>query len=191
MTDEVVKPLSRAQKFKLEGRCARCGVFSYPYYLCHDHRIMQNILTGIREFEKRGWFDVTRDSKNKKIYKWNHTAPPGINNTKVSPKRLAELALPRMNGRPMTEKVLIECITEVLEVKQYPLTKKEINNGIKAMKTIGKVLPEREEMIEEYKLIQRKESKLSKSQRDAVEFRISFLLKRGVITSESLITVNV
>lgn len=185
-TEVTDKPLSRAQKFAREGRCARCGEFSYPYYLCGKHRAYQNISAVLRSFEKLGWVDVTRDEKNKKLYKWNNTAPPEVMKRRVSPKRLAELALPRMNGKPMTDELIQKCIVEVLEVKQYPMTKKEIESGIRSMKTIGKVLPERDEMINEYKLIKKKESRLSKSQRDAVEFRIGFLLKRGVINEQQI-----
>jgi hypothetical protein len=91
-----------------------------------------------------------------------------------------------MNGKPMTEKVISDCIMQVLEVNRVPLTQKEIEKGIKMMKTIGKVIPETEGLVDEYRLIKQKKSRLSKSQRDSVEYKINFLLQRGVITEQQL-----
>ena len=40
--------------------------------------------------------------------------------------------------------------------------------------------------VSEYKLIQSKQSNLSRNQREAVNNRIKFLLERGVITNQEL-----
>jgi hypothetical protein len=174
------KKLSRAQKFKLEGRCQWCGKWSYPYSLCHEHRIKSNIIRVFRKYEKCGWVDVTIDKVDgQKIYKWNNTAPEKTR--KYSPESIAKMSLPRLKGKPMTEEVIGKAILDVLNVKGFPMTEREINKGIKTLKTVGQIVPETEDLITEYNKIQRKESSLSRSQRNAVEMKISFLVKRGIV----------
>lgn len=183
-----VKTLSRAQKLAREGRCPECGEFSYPYYRCKKHTMLSNIRRSLRVFEKKGWVDITYDKNDKrlKMFKWNNTAPLNAKERKYSPETIAKMSLPRMNGKPLTDKVLEEAISKVLDANNCPMTKKEIHNGIKSMKTIGRVIPETDMLITEYNLIKQKKSNLSKSKRDAVEFKINFLIQRGVIKPEQL-----
>lgn len=63
---------------------------------------------------------------------------------------------------PLTDKVLEDAIIKVLEVNDCPLSEKEIEKGIKQLKTIGNVIPETDNLIEEYKRIKQKNSVLSK-----------------------------
>jgi hypothetical protein len=183
-----VKTLSRAQTLSKEGRCPECGEFCYPYYRCKTHTMLANIRRALRTFEKKGWVDVEYDPYDKRVktFKWNNKAPLNSKEKKYSPELIAKMSLPRLNGKPMTDKVIEECILKVLDVNNMPLTEKEINRGIKSMKTIGRVVPETEQLINEYKLIKQKSSKLSKNQRDAVEYRINFMLQRNAITQEQL-----
>lgn len=169
-----------------EGRCPQCGSFSYPFYLCNRHRIAQNLYRVLRDFEKRGWVETIRDEFGKKTFKWRHGADIGANIRKYSPESIAKMQLPRLNGKPMTDKVLQDAIIKVLEDNNVPLSQKEIEKGIKQLKTIGEVIPETDKLIEEYKLIEQKKSNLSKSQRNAVKYKINFLLQRKAITPESL-----
>jgi len=45
------------------------------------------------------------------------------------------------------------------------------------------------DVIQEYKLIQNKTSKLSKAKRDVVKWKVKFLLRKGLI-SDDLININ-
>lgn len=188
MTDEIPK-LTRQQRLAKEGRCVDCGEFSYPYYKCYKHRITDNIRRVLRNFERLDLVEVTRDPSDKrlKMFKWK-----GKENArkfrKYTPEAIAKMSLPRLKGKPMTDDLIMKCITDVLDKHQMPLTEKEIMNGVKQMKTLGDVIvPDKESIMNEYKLIQQKKSKLSRSQRNAVEFRVNFLNKRGVIKDEELV----
>ncbi len=86
----------------------------------------------------------------------------------------------------MTDKIIGDAIIEILKEQGIPLTEKEIEKNLKSLKTVNKVLPMTDELISEYKAIQRKESRLSKNQRDAVNIRIEFLLNRKVITQQQI-----
>lgn len=177
----------RNQQRVKEGRCPQCGAFSYPYYLCQHHRNYQCVYHALRTFVKRGWVEVDRDPiDNKKRYKWIPGSDVDRRIRKYSPEYIAKMELPRLKGKPMTDKVLQDAILKVLEENNTPMTKKEIERGIKQLKTIGKIIPETENLIAEYKLIGQKKSNLSKSQRDAVKYKINFLLERKAITQESL-----
>lgn len=176
----------RNQQRVKEGRCPQCGKWSYPYYLCHEHRITQNIYRVLRNFEKRGWVDIQIDTDGKKMFKWRPGADIGAKIRKYTPEAIAKMQLPRLEGKPMTDKVLEDAILKVIEENGIPMTEKEIEKGIKQLKTIGNVIPETENLIAEYKLIGQKKSNLSKSQRDAVKYKINFLLERKAITQESL-----
>jgi hypothetical protein len=176
--------LPTRKKYTIEGRCASCGEFAYPYHYCHTCRIKRNVARCIRDFEKKGWVDVTIMDDGKKGYKWNNTAPEIVR--KYTPESIAKMSLPRLKGKPMTENIIAEVILDVLNVNNTPLSTKEIERGFKSLKTIGKIIPESEQLVSEYKKIKAKESKLSKSQRDGVLLRIDFLLKKGAITQEQL-----
>lgn len=168
------------------GNCPSCGEWAYPYYYCKTCRIKRNISRVLNSFEKKGWVDIKLDPKtNKKSYKWNNTAPENISKN-YTPETMAKMSLPRLKGKPMTDEVVAQTILDVLGTNMMPLTTKEIQRGFKSLKTIGKVIPERESLIREYKLIKLKQSNLSKSQRDGVELRISFLLKHGTINESDL-----
>lgn len=182
------KQETKKQRLAKEGRCPDCGEFSYPYYRCRECTMLANIRRVTRKFEKLGWIDVERDPNDKrvKIFKWNNSAPVDRKHRQYSPETIAKLSLPRLNGKPLTDEVLNDCIIKVLEVNQMPLTKKEIKRGVKSMKTIGKVVPEVDQLLAEYALIQAKQSKLSKSHRDAVQYRVNFLIKRGVINAAQI-----
>lgn len=170
-----------------EGNCPRCGKFAYPFYLCHEHRIYQNVYRVLKNFEKRGWVEVLKDFDGKKIFKWRNGADIGAKIRKYSPEYIAKMQLPRLNGKPLTDKVLEDAIIKVLEVNDCPLSEKEIEKGIKQLKTIGNVIPETDNLIEEYKRIKLKNSALSRSQRNAVMYKINFLLQRNAITENQLI----
>lgn len=168
-----------------EGLCPTCGEWAYPYYLCHKHRIYQNAYRVLNQFEKKGWVDVERDTDGKKMFKWREGANLGkLRN--YSPESVAKMQLPRMNGKPMNDKVITDAIVKVLEENGCPLTGNEINKGIKQLKTIGKVIPDTQNLISEYRLIEQKKSGLSKRQRDAVRYKINFLLERKAITKDQL-----
>lgn len=179
------KKISRKKQLALEGRCPECGEWCFPYYQCSHHRMFKNIYRVLRKFEKAGWVDVTRDPKdNKKIYKWNNTAPKETR--KYSPETIAKYNLPRLNGKPMTEDVLKEAILKILGDIGYPMYMEEIEKQFQNLKTLGKVIPETDELIAEYKLIQQKKSQLSRGKRDAVNFRIKFLMQRGVVNETQI-----
>jgi hypothetical protein len=178
----ISKQTAKNRQLAKEGRCPRCGEFSYPYYYCYKHRIYSNVQRTLRYFEKLGHVDVDRDPiDNKKRYKWKSGSKLSKKLREYSPETIATLRLPRMKGKPMNDKVIEDAIMKVLETKQFAMTEKEINKGIRDLKTIGKVLPETEDLLREYRLIKEKKSTLSKKQRDAVEFKVQFLYDRGVI----------
>ncbi len=148
---EQEKPLSRFKKFTQEGKCGHCGEWAYPYSLCHHCRIASNIRRCLNNFVKRGWCDVKRDPKdNKKLYKWNNSAPQEISKN-YSPEAIAKMSLPRLHGKPMTDKIIGDAIIEILKEQGIPLTEKEIEKNLKSLKTVNKVLPMTDELISEYK----------------------------------------
>lgn len=179
---------SKFKRLTIEGKCGYCGEWAYPYSLCHRCRITANIRRILRHFSKMGWVDVTVDANDKrqKIFKWNNTGPQEFKHRKLSPEAVARMSLPRLNGKPMTDEVIGDAILDILKTNGFPMTEKEIDKGFKSLKTNNKIIPLKEDLISEYKLIQSKASNLSKSQRDAVNTRIAFLLKQGVITQEQL-----
>lgn len=180
--EKVSKQTAKNRQLAKEGRCPRCGEFSYPYYYCWTHRMYSNLNRVLRYFEKVGHVDVEIDPKDgKKRYKWKKGSKLSEKVRKHSPETVAMLRLPRLKGKPMTDKVIEDAIMKVLDAKQFAMTEKEINKGIRDLKTIGKVLPETEDLMREYRLIKEKKSNLSKKQRDAVEFKVQFLYDRGVI----------
>lgn len=176
----VSKQTAKKRKLAKEGRCPICGEFSYPYYYCSKHRLTQNLYRVLRKFEKLGLVD-TDYKDGMKRWGWRKDAKISDKLRKHSPEAIAKMQLPRLNGKPMTDKVIEDSIMKVLETKQFAMTEKEINKGIRDLKTIGKVLPETEDLMREYRLIKEKKSNLSKKQRDAVEFKVQFLYDRGVI----------
>lgn len=177
---------SEKQKQRVkEGLCPTCGKWSYPYYLCHEHRMMQNIYRVLRKFEKNGWVDVKIDSDGKKMFKWKADARIG-NMRKYSPEYIAKMQLPRLKGKPMTDKILEDVIVKVLEENGVPMNQKDIEKGIKQLKTIGKIIPDTDNLIAEYKLIQQRKSNLQRNQRFAVIYKIKFLLARNAITETQL-----
>lgn len=180
--------MAEKQKQRIaDGNCPSCGEWAYPYYYCKTCRIKRNVKRVLTSFEKKGWVDVKLDPKtNEKLYKWNDTAPESVINKNHSPEAVAKMQLPRLKGKPMTDTVVAQTILDILDKNQLPLTTKEIQKGFKSLKTIGKVIPERENLINEYKLIKLKQSKLSKSQRDGVELRIQFLCNRGMLNLDDL-----
>jgi len=180
------KPLSKFKQRTIEGKCGHCGEWAYPYTLCKHCRYAANIRRCLNNFVKRGWCDISRNPKdNKKLYKWNNTAPEQISRN-YTPESIAKMSLPRLNGKPITEKVIGDAILKILEANGCPLTEKEIEKGFRSLKNSNKIIPEKESLISEYRLIQSKQSNLSRSQREAVNTRIKFLLERGVITNEQL-----
>lgn len=174
------------KKYASEGRCASCGEFAYPYHYCNKCRIRRNVMRVLRDFEKKGWVDVSIVD-GKKTYKWNDTAPE--NKRKYTPESVAKMQLPRLKGKPMTDDLVAEVLLDVLTVNNTPLSMREIKRGFKSLKTIGRIVPESEQLVAEYKLIQQKKSNLSKSQRDGVLLRVDFLLKKGSITESQLTTI--
>lgn len=174
---------AKKKQLRLEGRCPDCGVFCFPYYQCDDHRMLQNIRRVARNLAKAGLVEVTIDPKDKrqKMYKWIKGAIDSKISRKYSVETMAKMMLPRMKGKPMTDELIKSCIMEVLDKNQVPLTEKEITRGIRSMKTIGHVVPEKENLVHEFKLIQEKKSTLSRSERQAVESRIKFLIERGAL----------
>ncbi len=179
------KAKERRQKRAREGNCPLCGDFAYPYYYCGKCRQKQNIFRILRSFEKKGWVD-TDFKDGLKRWKWNNSAPVDRKYRKYSPESIAKMQLPRLKGKPLTDDLISECILKVLEENDVPMTDKEIQRGFKSLKTIGKIVPETQQLINEYKLIQEKKSCLSRRQRDGVEMRIQFMLKRGAITQSQL-----
>lgn len=176
--------MNRRQRLVSEGRCPDCGKWSYPYYYCTRCRMMRNLRRVLKKFEANGWVEVSMID-GEKAYKWKK----GVNVGKLrkySPEAIAKLRLPRLKNKPLTDKLIQDSIIEVITKNGMPLTMKEIQKGFKQLKTIGDVVPEVDDLIREYKLIKNKQSRLSRSKRDAVEFRINFLLKRGVIAQNNL-----
>lgn len=178
--------ISRAKQLRLEGKCPACGEFAFPYYYCHKCRITKNTYRVLKNFEKYGWVDIRVDPlTNKKLYRWNDKAPQKISKN-YSPESIAKMSLPRLSGKPMTEDFLNEIILDVLQTNNMPLTIREIERGVKSLKLSGKIIPETSYLVEEYKKVQLKSSQLSKNERNGVEIRVNFLLKRGVINQSQL-----
>lgn len=178
--------MTEKQKQRIrEGLCPRCGEWAYPYYLCDHHRITQNVQRVLNSFEKSGHVKVIIDSEEHKVYGWTNGTDPKIR--KYSPETIAKMQLPRLNKRPMTNDIIQESIMEVLGLTGFPMTENEINEGIKQLKTIGKIIPNTQELINEFKLIKSKKSNMSKSQREAIQFKINFLLKRAAISADQLL----
>jgi len=178
--------MSKKEERIKEGLCPDCGTFSYPYYYCNTHRIIRNCNRVLKDFEDKGWVDVYTGKDGDKVFKLKENVD--MDTKKYNPETVRKMQLPRLNGRPMDEDLLSECVTKVLEEHGYPLTEKEIEKGIRQLKTIGQVIPKTEELIREYKRIQNKDSDLSKTKRDAVEYKVNFLLERKVIDQSQLIS---
>ena len=178
--------MNQTQKRISEGCCPDCGEISYPYYYCNEHRRERNIKRALKDLKDRGALDVAIEQESgDKLYKWKEGYE--LKERKYSKKSIDKMRMPRINGKPMTSEVVAESALKVLEINGHPLTKKEMLNGIKQLKILGKVIPRTEDLIREYKLIKMKASNLPKSQRDGVEFKINFMLSRGTINESQLI----
>ena len=123
--DAIDKPLSKFKQRTQEGKCGHCGEWAYPYTLCKPCRYAANVRRCLNDFVKRGWCDLSRDPKtNKKLYKWNNSVDPKMR--KYTPESIVKMQLPRLNGKPITDKVLGDAILQILEANGVPLTEKEI-----------------------------------------------------------------
>lgn len=168
-----------------EGLCPVCGDFSYPYYYCTKHRIKSNISRITRKLEKEGVLDVTFDKDGEKMMK----IKDGFefkDKRNYSASTIKKMQLPRLNGKPMDDNLILNVIHEVIIKNKIPLTEKEINDAIKQLKTNHKVIPVLDDLIYQYKSIQNKKSLLPKKSRMAIELRINFLLSIGRITKKDL-----
>lgn len=177
--------MSNLKQHRIEnGLCPDCGESSYPYYYCKKHRITRNINRVTKKLEEKGCLDVELDENGEKLYTLKEGVE--IESKNFSPKAIKKMQLPRLGGKPMTGNVVDSAILEVLDAHQTPLTLKEINLGVKQLKTAGRVIPDRANLINEFNLIQHERSTLSKAERDAVVFKINFLLQRKIITEKQL-----
>jgi hypothetical protein len=179
-----IDPKTKRQQRIAEGLCPACGDFSYPYHYCFKCRCGQNIYRVMKKFEKDGLVEVSIVD-GLKAWRWRKGYVRD-ELRKYSPETIAKMQLPRTNGKPMTDNIIQDAILKVLGENNIPMRESEIQRGIKLLKTIGRVIPEKENLIIEYKLIKQKKSSLPKSKRNAVEYRINFLLQRGAITEHQI-----